>query len=69
MNFLFLLAEQVLFVSSHFFIFDFQYFLMCFFCFEVETGFLAFFAIVFEEFEKFDHVIVGSISGYKNGYL
>jgi hypothetical protein len=45
-------------MSSHLLVFYFQNFLMGFLCLEIETRFFAFLAIVLEQFEELNHIMI-----------
>ena len=42
---------------------------MCFLGLEVEAGLFTFFAIILQEFEELDHVVVDGVPGYRDEYL
>ena len=64
-----LLAQQILLVPAHLLVLHFQHLLVRLFGLEVQARVLALFAVVLEQSEKLDHVVVDGVSGYAERYL
>lgn len=52
-------------MSSHLLVFYFQNFLMGFLCLEIETRFFAFLAIVLEQFEELNHIMIDWVASWE----
>ena len=64
-----LMAEQVLFMPLHFFILDLHDLLVRLLSLEIETGLFTFFAVILEQLQKLDHIVIGRIPSYRERYL